>query len=71
MDILTVLTYICAVVETGALLLSLVFVTKAVKEKKANKGKSTPARKDYYKKAFAFIFVYLVLNMVRNFGLLG
>lgn len=71
MDIVTVLKSVCAVVETGALLLSLVFVTKALKEKKANKGKTTPARKDYYRKAFVFIAIYLVLNMVRNFGLLG
>lgn len=71
MDIVTVLKNVCAVVETGALLLSLVFVTKALKEKKANKGKTTPARKDYYRKAFVFIAIYLVLNMVRNFGLLG
>lgn len=71
MDFLTLLTYILALVETGALVMALVYVTRAMKEKKASKNKQSPARKEYYKKSLAFVFVYLILNVIRNSGLLG
>ena len=73
MDFITILTYVMAIIETGALLMALVFVTKALKEKKANQGKkkSTPVDKSNYIKAGVFAFIYLVLNVIRNSGMIG
>ena len=73
MDILTIITYVLAIVETGALLMALMFLTKAIKEKKANRQqkKNTPVDKSNYKKSYACIFVYLILNVIRNAGILG
>ena len=70
MDILSLLRSVLAIVETGALLMALVFLTRSMKEKK-EKGKASPERKANYIKSGLFILVYMVLNMVRNFGLLG
>lgn len=69
MDFLTLMINILALVETGALLITLVFLTKAMKEKKANKN--SPAIKGYYLKASIAALVYLVLNVLRNTGILG
>ena len=62
MDFLTFLKYVLAIVETGALIGVLVFLTKAFKEKKDEK-----VRKSHYQKAIPFLLVYLVLNVLRNF----
>ena len=69
MDFLTLMINVLALVETGALLITLVFLTKAMKEKKANKN--SPAIKSYYQKAGLAALVYLVLNIARNTGILG
>lgn len=37
MDFLTILSYVLAVVETTALLMALMFLTRAMKEKKAQR----------------------------------
>lgn len=66
MDFMTLVSYVLAIIETAALIGALVFVTKGMKEKK-----NTAARKDYYTKAGLFVTVYLVLNVLRNFGVLG
>lgn len=63
MDFLTVITYVAAIVETAALLGALVFATRAMKAEKASQEK-----KDQMKKAGIFLFVYLVLNFLRNNG---
>jgi hypothetical protein len=62
MDYQTLLKYVLAIVETGALIGVLVFLTKAFKEKKDEK-----VRKGYYTKALPFLLVYLALNLLRNF----
>lgn len=69
MDFLTLMINILALVETGALLITLVFLTKAMKEKKVNKN--SPVIKGYYLKASIAALVYLVLNVLRNTGILG
>lgn len=74
MDFLTVLSYVLACVETGALLMVLVFITNAMKEKRANqkgKKKNVPVSKANYVKAGIFALIYLVLNIIRNSHLLG
>lgn len=73
MDFLTIITYALAILETGALLMALVFITKAVKEKKANRQqkKNTPVDKTNYYKSFGFFFVYIILNVIRLSGILG
>ena len=63
MDVLTVLMYVAAIVETAALLGALVFATRAMKEKK-----NADAQKSAMKKAGIFICIYLVLNVLRNYG---
>ncbi|MBR4289948.1 MAG: hypothetical protein IKT52_04820 [Oscillospiraceae bacterium] len=62
MDFMTVLTYVLAIIETGALIGGLVFLTKAIKEKK-----DTSTRKSRFTQGGIYIFVYLVLNMIRLF----
>lgn len=62
MDFLTVLEYVLAIVETGALIGGLVFVTKAIKEKK-----DSSARKSRFTQGGIYLAVYLVLNLLRNF----
>lgn len=74
MDFLTILSYVLAVVETTALLMALMFLTRAMKEKKAqrkSKKKNVPVDNSNYKKAAVFGLVYLVLNVIRNAGILG
>lgn len=60
MDFLTVLKYILAVVETGALIGALVFSAKGMKERK---NKDT--RKSLLTQGSIYFAVYVVLNMVR------
>lgn len=62
MDFLTVLQYILAIVETGALIGGLVFVTKAIKEKK-----NSDARRNRYIQGGIYLMVYIVLNFLRSF----
>ena len=79
MDFLTLLSYVLAIVETGALIATLVYVTKAMHEKKAMRtkqgkkgGKSGEVSKSlisgYYRNAGIFFFVYLALNILRRFS---
>ena len=69
MDFQTILSYGLALIETGALLITLVYLTKAMKERKKNKN--SPAVKTYYTGAGIAVIVYLVLNVIRTTGLLG
>ena len=62
MDFMTVLTYVLAIIETGALIGGLVFVTKAIKEKK-----DINARRAHFAQGGTYLAVYLVLNVLRNF----
>ena len=79
MNFLTTLTYILALVETGSLIASLIYVTRAMHEKKnqrIKKGKKGAqdneiARKNVsasYQKACIFFGVYIVLNCIRNYS---
>lgn len=74
MDFFTILTYVLAVIETTALLMALVFLTRGLKEKKAqrkSKKKTVPVNKANYVKAGIFGLIYLVLNVIRNTGIIG
>jgi len=74
MDFLTVLSYVLAVIETAALLMALLFVTRAMKEKRANqksKKKNIPVSKGNYIKAAVFALIYLVLNVIRITGIIS
>ena len=83
MDFLTILSYIFAVVETAALIFALVYITRAMHERKIKRttqGKKGAKSNDEIEKAVAvykrnaavFVFVYLVLNAIRNFsGIFG
>ena len=83
MNILTVLINILALAETGALLASLIFVTRAMHEKKnqrIKKGKKgaqdneivRKAVSTSYRRACLFFGVYIVLNFIRNYsGIFG
>lgn len=79
MDFLTLLSYILAIVETGALIATLVYVTKAMHEKKNVRtkqgkkgGKSSDISqtliKGYYRNAGIFLFIYLLLNALRLYS---
>ena len=79
MDFQTILSYIFAVVETAALIFALVYITRAMHERKIKRttqGKKGAKSNDEIEKAVAvykrnatvFFFVYLVLNVVRNFS---
>ena len=79
MDILTLLIYMMAIAETGALIAALIFVTRAMHEKKnqrIKKGKkgaqdneiSRKAVAASYRKACIFFGVYIVLNFIRNYS---
>ena len=65
MDFQTVLTSVMAVVETGALLMALMYFTVAMKAKKDKKKQAEvrPAKN----KAIVAIAVYLILNLIRNY----
>ena len=60
MDFLTILKYILAVVETGALIGALVFSAKGFKERK-----NQTLRKSQLTQGVIYFAVYVVLNMVR------
>ena len=60
MDFLTILKYLLAVVETGALIGAMVFSAKGIKERK-NKD----ARKKLLTQALIYFTIYIVLNMAR------
>ena len=77
MDLLTVLSYIAAVVETGALIAAMVFMTRGLHEKKNQQrkqgkkgGKSNEITQKTvsacYRNAAIFFVVYIVLNFLRN-----
>ena len=79
MDFLTILSYILAVVETGALIGTLIYVTRAMQEKKiqrTRKGKKgsksdeliQKAIKAYLRNAGIFFAIYLILNYIRRFS---
>ena len=79
MDFLTTLRYVLAVIETVALLGALIFAARALHEnklKRTQQGKkgaksSTQIDKNvaaYKRNAGIFLFVYLVLNVVRNYS---
>ncbi len=62
MDVMTVLINVLAIIETGALIGGLVYLTRAIKEKK-----DTDARKSRFIQGGIFIAVYLALNVLRQF----
>jgi hypothetical protein len=79
MDFLTILSYILAVVETGALIGALIYVTQALQEKKIQRtkkgkkgGKSNEqiekAVKTYSRNAAVFFVIYLILNLIRRYS---
>ncbi len=55
-----ILSKILMLVETCALVFGLIFATKAIKAKD-----DAIARKAHYRRAGIYIFVYLVLNVLR------
>ena len=79
MNFLTVLSYVLAVVETVALIGALVFATRAMHEnklKRTQQGKKGTKSHDeidktvasYKRTAGIFLFVYLILNVLRNYS---
>lgn len=79
MDFLTILSYLLAVVETGALIGALIYVTQALQEKKIQRtkkgkkgGKSNEqiekAVKTYSRNAAVFFVIYLILNIIRRYS---
>lgn len=79
MDFLTILSYVLAVVETGALIATLIYVTQALQEKKIQRtkkgkkgGKSNEqtqkAVKTYSRNAAVFFVIYLILNLIRRYS---
>ena len=76
MDFVTILSYILAVAETASLIAALVYVTRAMHEKKIKRtkqgkkgGKSNEiiekAVRLYYRNACIFFMIYVILNFVR------
>ena len=79
MDFLTLLSYVLAIVETGALIATLVYITRAMHEKKIQRtkqgkkgGKSSEMTQKAvslcYRNAAIFFFIYLLLNILRKFS---
>ncbi len=60
MDFLTVLKYVLAIIETGALIGAMIVSAKGMRERK-NKA----IRKSLLMQAAVYFSVYIVLNMVR------
>lgn len=60
MDFLTVLKYVLAIIETGALIGALVSSAKGMRE-----HKNKELRKTLLTKGGTFFGVYIVLNMIR------
>ena len=83
MDFVTILSYILAIAETGSLIAALIYFTRAMHEKKnqrKNQGKKGAKSNEIaqksisasYRYAGIFFFVYLVLNVLRNYsGIFG
>ena len=76
MDFLTILSYVLAVVETGALIGTLIYVTRAMQEKKiqrTRKGKKGGKSEElvqktvraYLRNAGISFVIYLILNFIR------
>ena len=76
MDFLTILSYVLAVVETGALIGTLIYVTRAMQEKKiqrTRKGKKGGKSEElvqktvraYLRNAGISLVIYLILNFIR------
>ena len=61
MDSMNILTEVVAVIETGALIGGMVFLTKAIKEK--NDGDARRAR---FIQGAIYLAAYFALNMLRN-----
>ena len=79
MDFLTLLSYVLAIVETGALVAVLVYITRAMHEKKIQRtkqgkkgGKSSEVTQKlvsvYYRNAGIFFLIYLALNILRRYS---
>jgi hypothetical protein len=79
MDFLTILSYVLAVVETGALIGTMIYITRIMQEKKLQRtkrgkkgGKSSELTKKainvYYRNAGIFFGIYLVLNLIRRYS---
>ena len=60
MDFLTVLKYVLAIIETGALIGAMVFSAKGMRE-----HKDKEVRQALLKMGGIFFAVYVVLNMIR------
>ena len=60
MDFLTILKYVLAVVEIGALIGAMVFSARGMKERK-----DQSLRKSLLTQAVIYFAVYIILNMVR------
>ena len=82
MDFMTLLSYALAVIETGALVVALIFITRGLHEKKNQQkkqgkkgGKSSEITQKVvaasYRNAGIFFVIYLLLNLIRNFGVLS
>ena len=76
MDFLTVLSYFLAILETAALIGALIYVSRALSEKKRQrkvKGKKGYTSNDVaqkaisaaYRNAAIFFCIYLILNFLR------
>lgn len=79
MDFLTFLSYFLAILETAALIGALIYVSRALSEKKRQrkvKGKKGYTSNDVaqktisaaYRNAGIFFFIYLILNFLRLYS---
>ena len=79
MDFQTVLSYILAIIETAALIGAMVYGARALHEnklKRTKKGKKGAKSNDeidkaitvYKRYAFICLFIYLALNVLRNYS---
>ena len=60
MDFMTILKYVEMIIETGALIGAMTFLSRAFKEKK-----NVSARKQLYVQGGVYAAVYLVLTAIR------
>lgn len=78
MDFLTILKYVLAILETGALIGALIYAARSLHEnknkrkegKKGAKSKETIEKNvsDFKHRAIVFFLVYLILNVFRRYG---
>ena len=61
MDSMSILAEVVAVIETGALIGGMVFLTKAIKEKK-----NGDARRTRFIQGAIYLAAFFALNLVRN-----